>query len=151
MMFYQHHFLLLLGESSVELSGGTKLEREYRHTWEADSPPTCLFHNQWSLPAQSRHYLSETSRSVTFSEHTSQWQWLQDVSFVFRDPWVLSQNVREECFEISYKKEKQTRNPISKQDPNCIWYSIGKGKSVFSRGVALGISATIQGRPHTQV
>lgn len=44
------------------------------------------------------------------------------------------------------KKEMKIQSPASNQEAICNWYLLGQRKSVFSKGVLLGVSTTLQGR-----
>lgn len=47
----------------------------------------------------------------------------------------------------SSKKRKWVQSTMSGREATCSWYFLGEVKSVFSNGMSLGISTTLQGRP----
>lgn len=50
----------------------------------------------------------------------------------------------------STEKGKWIQGPTPNQEAVCHGYLLVKGKAVFSSEVSLGMSITLQGRPHTQ-
>lgn len=111
------------------------------------------------IPSGSRELCGWGSKKIVRARDEG---WLQGNStFPIQQDWYTEENSETESAHIgpaqlpaiwgqNTKREKWTWGPTPNQEATCNWYPLASRKAIFSNRVSLGISTTLQGRPHAQ-